>query len=175
MPDDDCASQFGVHRRADRSGQSQSEIRASGLSQLYLADERPAQCSKVELEKSQRQFKNQQKLLKLLHEAGVPFIAGTDCLNPYCLPGFSLHTELELLVESGMKPMDALRTATINAARFQGKENELGSINAGKAADIVILTANPLESIANTQAIGTVILQGSSINVGQPQRDAKGF
>ena len=131
--------------------------------------------SKAEMEKSQRQFKNQQKLLKLLHAAGVPFIAGTDCLNPYCLPGFSIHTELELLAESGMSPLDALRAATINAAKFQGKENELGSIDAGKAADIVILTANPIENIANTQSIDTVLLRGRVITSAMRSEMLKDF
>ncbi len=131
-----------------------------GIRNLIAPSKDPRGRSKTELEKSKQQFIYQQKLLKLLHESGVPIIAGTDCLNPFCLPGFSIHTELELLVESGMKPMDALRSATINAARFQGKETDLGSIDAGKAADVVILTANPVENISNTQAIHTVIQRG---------------
>jgi imidazolonepropionase-like amidohydrolase len=98
-----------------------------------------------------------------MYRAGVPLIAGTDCLNPFCLPGFSLHTELQLLVDAGLPPVDALRAATINAARFQGRESGMGSIEAGKVADLVLLNADPLDDIANTRDIECVIIRGRLI------------
>ena len=100
------------------------------------------------------------ELLGTMHEKGVKILAGTDVLNPYCLPGFSLHGELQLMVEAGLTPIEALQTATINPAVFQGKEDTLGSIETGKTADIVLLTANPLENIGNTAKIDSVILRG---------------
>ena len=100
------------------------------------------------------------KLVGEMHAAGVPILAGTDVLNPFCFAGFSLHTELELLVEAGLSPADALKTATINPAKFLDKVSEFGSISKGKAADIVLLTANPLDEIANTKKIDTVVMRG---------------
>src|SRR5260370_420308 len=96
----------------------------------------------------------------MMHKTGVEFIAGTDAPNPFCFPGFSLHDELDLLVQSGLTPMEALRTATINPARFFGMENTLGTIEVGKLADLVLLDANPLKDIRNTQEINAVVING---------------
>lgn len=96
----------------------------------------------------------------LMHRAGVKFIAGTDVLNPFCFPGFSLHDELAILVEAGLSPMDALQTATLNPARFLGKEKDFGTIAQGKIADLVLLDANPLEDIRNTTKINSVVVNG---------------
>lgn len=101
-----------------------------------------------------------QKLVGEMFRAGVPILAGTDALNPYVFPGFSLHDELTLLVDSGMTPLAALRAATSSAAAFMGKSAELGSVAPGKLADLVLLDANPLEDIHNTQKIRVVIADG---------------
>lgn len=100
------------------------------------------------------------EIVGAMQRAGVGIIAGTDTLNPYCFPGFSLHDELGLLVQSGLTPMEALQAATLNAARFMGRENELGTIEAGKLADLVLLDANPLDDIANTRKIDAVVYGG---------------
>ena len=89
--------------------------------------------------------------------AGVGIIGGTDCLNPYCLPGFGLHDELALLVDSGLSPLRALQTVTRDAARFLGLERTMGTVSAGKVADLVVLDANPLADIRNTQRIHAVV------------------
>ena len=81
-------------------------------------------------------------------------------MNPYAFPGFSLHDELELLVESGLTPMQALQAATRNAADFSGQLDVLGTVEEGKIADLVLLDANPLADIRNTTKISTVILGG---------------
>lgn len=97
--------------------------------------------------------------------AGVQIIAGTDGpLLGRVLPGFGLHQELESLVESGLTPLQAIQAATINAARALRKDSELGSIETGKFADIVILRANPLEDIRNTREIHRVIKNGQIYN-----------
>ncbi|HEY3914515.1 MAG TPA: amidohydrolase family protein [Verrucomicrobiae bacterium] len=104
-----------------------------------------------------------QKYLDLvagLQRAGVEILAGTDTENLYCFPGFSLHDELSLLVDAGLTPMQALQAATINPARFLNREKDLGTIEPGKLADIVMLDANPLENINNTRKIAAVILDG---------------
>ncbi len=95
-----------------------------------------------------------------LHRAGVSLLAGTDEMNPYCFPGFSLHDELALLTRAGLTPADSLRCATINPARFLGIEAKRGTIEPGKVADLVLLDANPLEKIGATKAIRAVVLAG---------------
>jgi len=105
-------------------------------------------------------YKKQIELVGLMHRAGVEFLAGTDVENPYCFPGFSLHDELALLVQAGLSPMAALQAATLNPARFLGQEKELGTVEKGKLADLVLLEANPLEDIRNTTKINSVVLNG---------------
>jgi imidazolonepropionase-like amidohydrolase len=101
------------------------------------------------------------KLVGDMRKAGVEFLAGTDSSgwNPV-LPGFGLHEELALLVESGLTPLEALQSATRNPARYFNKLGEMGTVEVKKAADLVLLRANPLEDIHNTQQIEAVILHG---------------
>jgi imidazolonepropionase-like amidohydrolase len=101
------------------------------------------------------------EVVLLLHKAGVPFLAGTDTPpGVYIFPGFSLHDELQRLVAAGFTPLEALQTATINPAKFFGMEATQGTIEKGKNADLVLLDANPLADISNTQKIGGVIFNG---------------
>ena len=96
-----------------------------------------------------------------LHRAGVPFLAGTDTPpGVFVFPGFSLHDELELFVQAGFTPREALETATLNPAIYLGLDRELGTVDVGKVADLVLLDANPLERIGNTRAIAAVITRG---------------
>jgi len=95
-----------------------------------------------------------------MRRAGVKFLAGTDVLNPFAFPGFSLHDELALLVEAGFTPMEALQAATINPALYLGQSKSLGTIETGKTADLVLLDANPLDDIANTKRIAAVVMAG---------------
>jgi imidazolonepropionase-like amidohydrolase len=101
------------------------------------------------------------QMVGALHRAGVPFLAGTDTApGVYIMPGFSLHDELANFVEAGFTPMESLQTATSNAATFLGMESSFGSIEAGKIADLVLLSANPIEDIGNTGKISAVIVHG---------------
>ena len=75
-------------------------------------------------------------------------------------PGFSLHQELEMLVESGLPPAAALRAATLTNATVLGEKDRLGSVSAGKQADLILLSANPLDDIRNTRRIELVIHSG---------------
>jgi imidazolonepropionase-like amidohydrolase len=100
-------------------------------------------------------------IVQQLHKAGVPFLAGTDTPpGVYIFPGFSLHEELQRFVDAGFTPLEALQTATINPARFFDAESQFGTVEAGRYADLVLLTANPLEKISNTQKIIGVIANG---------------
>jgi len=96
-----------------------------------------------------------------MHHAGIPFLAGTDTPpGVYIFPGFSLHEELQRFVAAGFTPLEALQTATLNPARFLGMEDRLGTIEKGKLADLVLLDANPLDEIRNTQRIAGVVASG---------------
>ena len=101
------------------------------------------------------------EVVQMLHKAGVPFLAGTDTQpGVYIFPGFSLHEELQRFVAAGFTPLEALQTATINPARFFALEDQLGTVAMGKMADLVLLDANPLADIGNTQKIAAVIVNG---------------
>jgi imidazolonepropionase-like amidohydrolase len=94
-----------------------------------------------------------------MHRAGVTILAGTDA--PWLVvPGFSLHDEIGLLVKAGLSPADALRAATLDTTQFLGLQSSIGGIETGKLADLVLLDANPLEDIRNTQRINGIFLQG---------------
>jgi imidazolonepropionase-like amidohydrolase len=106
---------------------------------------------------------NFRKLLSVvgsMQRAGVEILAGSDTPNPYVFPGFSLHEELALLVEAGLTPMQALRTATSNPAKFLGMSDTVGTIEKGNLADLILLDANPLDDIRNTQRIYGVVANG---------------
>ena len=99
-------------------------------------------------------------ITRVAHQSGVPFLAGTDSGGvPYLYYGFSLHSELALLVEAGFTPMEALEAATRDAARFLGIKDS-GTIEIGRRADLVLLTADPLKDIHNTEKINAVIVGG---------------
>lgn len=101
------------------------------------------------------------EVVKAMHDAGIPFLAGTDTPpGVYIFPGFSLHEELQRFVAAGFTPMEALQTATLNPAKFLGMDDRLGTIEKGKLADMVLLDANPLDDIANTQKIAGVVVNG---------------
>jgi imidazolonepropionase-like amidohydrolase len=87
------------------------------------------------------------------HSAGVRIVAGTDSGDSYVFPGFAIHDELSELVRAALTPTDALRSANIDPARFSGKARDDGSIEAGKVAHMVLLDANPITDIRNTDKI----------------------
>jgi imidazolonepropionase-like amidohydrolase len=104
------------------------------------------------------------ELVRWMHKAGIKFMAGTDVSNAYCFPGFSLHDELALFVEAGLTPFEALKTATLNPAKFMGMTDSLGTIQKDHNADLVLLDANPLENIHNTKRIYGVIVNGKYLS-----------
>ena len=106
------------------------------------------------------QFANDMRLTTDMHRAGVPLLAGSDSLDRFVFPGPSLHEELQLLKKSGLTPLEALQSATRDAARFLGHEKEFGTIAVGAHGDLILLDANPLDDIANTQKISGVVREG---------------
>jgi imidazolonepropionase-like amidohydrolase len=110
---------------------------------------------------TKRQFEHDLVTVSVLKQAGVGIIAGTDTPSPFVAPGFSLADELELYVKAGLSPMDAIRTATYNPALFLGREKDLGTIESGKLADMVLLNANPLDDIRNIRKIFALVYDGA--------------
>lgn len=126
-----------------------------------FADEMMPDLSRDPLTLRQEYFASNLKMVGGMHHAGVPFMAGTDAApGVYIMPGFSLHDELINFVEAGFTPLESLQTATSNPAKFLGMESTLGSIESGKIADLVLLGADPLADIKNTQKINGVIVNG---------------
>lgn len=100
------------------------------------------------------------RLVKEMRAAHVPLLAGTDLSTPWIIAGFALHEELALLVEAGLTPLEALRTATLNPAKYFGETARFGSVAPGKLADMVLLDADPIADIRNTSRIRAVIADG---------------
>ena len=121
---------------------------------------RPPPAANIDLLK--RAVKQYGELVLAAHKAGVPMLAGTDCgvSNNYVLPGWSIHDELEALVRAGLTPAEALRTATVNPARWRGEGATEGTIEKGKRADLVLLRSNPLNHIGSTREVEAVFLGG---------------
>ena len=101
-----------------------------------------------------------QDMVRLMRDAGVSILAGSD-LEPH---GGSLHQELELLVDAGLSPAEAIAAATSEATAFLGLTDELGTVEAGKRADLVLLDSDPLADITNTRRIAAVIVGGVFLN-----------
>jgi imidazolonepropionase-like amidohydrolase len=108
---------------------------------------------------ARRVFERRMAIVGEMHRAGVGILAGSDVLNPYCYPGFSLHDELQWLVKAGLSPMAALQSATRDAAVYL-ERTDIGTVEPGKLADLVLLDADPLQDIRNTQKIAAVITRG---------------
>lgn len=119
--------------------------------QQFLADGYDADASR-------RSIQLRRQLIKALHDAGARLLLGSDAPQIFNVPGFSVHRELGLLVESGLTPFEALQTGTVNAAEYLGIES--GRIEPGYRADLVLLDDDPLADIANTQRIHGVMLDG---------------
>jgi imidazolonepropionase-like amidohydrolase len=103
-------------------------------------------------------------LIERLLANDVPIAAGTDTPIGLGIPGYSLHTELELLVQAGLTPKQALYAATVQPAAWFGLENEVGQIQPGMRADLLLLSADPLENISNTRQIADVMIAGQWVD-----------
>ena len=112
-------------------------------------------------------FQKRVEVVGAMHRAGVDIMAGTDAPLRNSPPGFGLHEELTLLVRAGLSPHAALVAATLQPARFLGVQDSLGTIEAGKLADLVLLDANPLDDIRNTRRIRDVIANGRLYEAGK--------
>jgi imidazolonepropionase-like amidohydrolase len=100
------------------------------------------------------------QLTKIMYDNGVQILSGTDIPNFGLVPGASLHNELELLAEAGIKPLEVIEIATNNGAKALGIDDITGTIQSGKQADMIVLSANPIQNISNTKEIEAVMVDG---------------
>jgi imidazolonepropionase-like amidohydrolase len=101
-----------------------------------------------------------EEMLLALYEAGALLLSGSDAPLPLMVPGFSLHDELEVMVDVGLSPFDTLRTSTYNPALYLNNLDEFGTVEPGKRGDLLLLDANPLADITNTRQIAGVMVNG---------------
>ncbi|MHA1979444.1 MAG: amidohydrolase family protein, partial [Candidatus Hodarchaeales archaeon] len=108
----------------------------------------------------EQEFKIFQKITYSLDDQGANILLGTDWPNPFVVPGYSIHEELQLMVDAGLSPYNALKTGTWNAAAFVKALDTFGTVTEGKIADLILLEANPLEKISHSRKIAGVMVQG---------------
>ncbi len=122
-----------------------------------------------------KEFEESKRNVKKFFDAGIPLAAGTDAPYPGVFQGEGVHHELELLVEAGLTPLQALRAATYDAARIMKAENDWGSLVVGRRANVLIVAGHPAEKISDTRKIETVIFNGKILDRAalrfDPQRD----
>ena len=129
------------------------DVKEAGIPSYLAANENWAETERAV-------FELRMSYLKDMLDNGTRFLAGTDNGNPNIYPGFSLHDELELFVKAGFTELEALQTATLNPAIFAERENELGTLEEGKIANLLMLDNNPLENIKHSSAIYGLIRRG---------------
>lgn len=112
----------------------------------------------------EQEYEKDGYLVDRMQRGGAPILAGTDTGQPYTFPGYDLHRELQLLVKAGLTPLQALRAATIVPAEYLDADESLGSVAQGRMADLVLLDADPLKDIHNTQKISAVVLGGKYLS-----------
>ena len=150
----------------DREDHSRDEGLAyigPGLRKTYeWRIERAAKATPEEVAARHKEHELSMKVLPMLQAAGIPILAGTDAgyLNSFNYPGEGLHDELELYMKAGLTPQQALASSVLTGPRFLGHADRYGAVQTGKAADLLILNANPLKSVAATRKISAVLLHG---------------
>jgi hypothetical protein len=122
----------------------------------------------VDSRATKERLSRQQAIVKTLHDAGVPIVAGTDGV----VPGYSLLRSLELYVEAGLSPMQALQTATSIPAKAMRADAEVGTIEVGKRADLLVLDGNPLIDVSNIRKSRWVVANGRMYETSRLWRSA---
>ena len=150
--------------RDNHSGDSMLLYMGPGLRKTYTwRVERAAKDAPEAVELRHQVFERAAGLLPLIQKSGMTIIAGTDAgyLNCFVYPGQGLHKELEAMVKFGMTPLQTLQASVINGPAFFGKSNQYGAVKPGRMADLLLLDANPLLEIGNTQKIYGLIIRGN--------------
>ena len=149
--------------REDHRSDTGLALVGPGLRKTYeWRVERAAKSTPEQVAARHKEYELSVKVLPMLRDAGIPILAGTDAgyLNSFNYPGIGLHDELQRYVEAGLTPRDALASATQTGPKFLGHDKRYGAVAKGKAADILILDANPLQDISATRKVRGVVLKG---------------
>ncbi len=154
---------IGEQRELARTNPPELAYLPAALRQSWAPDEIDKQVSPEVARWYQTQFQNDLKLARSMHAAGVEMMAGSDSVDPFNFPGPSLHEELQLLVQAGFTPLEALQAATSKPAEFLNAQG-WGAIRQGVVADLVLLEADPLSEIANTRKIAAIIVRGKYLS-----------
>ena len=124
----------------------------------------------VSREQKQKYTALRRRFIKSLYDAGVPFLLGSDAPQLWNVPGFSAHRELGSLVAAGLTPYQALRTGTVDVAKFLNEAGRSGVVRQGARADLLLLDANPLQDVANSLRINGVVVNGRWIGPVERER-----
>jgi imidazolonepropionase-like amidohydrolase len=135
------------------------------LKTLWETNKESEKLNDRDMEFGRKIFAKDLEIVGEMKRAGVPILAGTD--GSYDEGGDALHGELELLVEAGLTPLQALQAASRDAAKTLDVSKDLGTVQVGKTADLVLLDADPLKSVSNTRKIYAVVLHGHLFSKGQ--------
>lgn len=130
-------------------------LRAGWKNNRQLASLTPYQFSRLRLYDEKRK-----EFVRALHRGGARILLGTDEPNQFIVPGFAVHEELRNLVEVGFTPYEAISAATRDAAEFLKSRNQWGAIAIGMRADLILITANPFEDVANVSRRAGVMVHG---------------
>lgn len=153
----------------DTSALAEPHIRYVARSLRESARESPL-ISSEQVPVVERLHAEYREVVRLMHDAGITLIAGTDLASAWQIPGFSLHDELAALVDAGLTPAEALRSATSDPAQVLRRESDFGVVETGRLADLVILGADPLQDIAAARSIDAVVFRGRLL--GRAELDA---
>ena len=148
---------------------SAAELRAARPEVRYMPPETVEQWERVvderaaagDPETNRRVAALRRRILQALHEGGVPVLLGTDSPQTFSVPGFSVHHEMALWVEVGMTPYEVLEAGTRRVAEYFGAADDFGTIEIGRRADLLLLTANPVDDVANVARRGGVMVNGN--------------
>ncbi|MEO5859786.1 MAG: amidohydrolase family protein [Pyrinomonadaceae bacterium] len=151
----------GMLKYDDPSFRSRPALEFISATELKDWDDSPQLNRQMTRAEREKDFEEILELIREMNTAGVPLLAGTDNNNPFVVPGFDLHDELELFVAAGLTPTQALRTATVNPAVYLGITKNFGSVSKGMTADLLLLDGDPTIDIRNTRKIFAVVSNGN--------------
>lgn len=151
----------------DHKSDPQLKYMGNGLIKTYeWRVDRANKATSEEIKERKERYEKLTSLIPIIQAAGMDIIAGTDAgfLNSYIYPGFSLHEELKIFVDSGLSPLEALQTSVVNGPKFFGLLDKYGSIETGKKADLLLLNSNPLVNINASSDIHVCVRQGKVLS-----------
>ena len=116
--------------------------------------------AQISAETAKKIAEARKRLLKALNDGGVQILLGTDAPQLFSVPGFSIHREVPLMLESGMTPLEILRSGTVNVGQYFRAKDQFGQVAQGHRADLMLLEANPLEDLSNLKRLAGVMVRG---------------